>query len=322
MIEIFAYSKEIGLRKITDSGLLPGLVKEDAESVWVDLEAATEEEAQILSTVFGFHPLAVEDCIAESHLPKLDDFGDYLFLVLHGARRGEIQGDFTTVEQNFFLGKRYLVSYHQQLSRSINRTKERCLKNSLSMSRGMEFLLYEILDGTVDNYFPILDDFDEVLNELEHEVVHNPSKDVLNRILSLKRDGLYLRRVTAPQREILNRLSRDPFAVINKRSAIYFRDVYDHLVRISDLADSYKDVTTGLLEAYLSMVSNRLNEIVKVLTVFTAIMMPLTVITGIYGMNFKYLPELDWKYGYHLTIGIMTAVVIGMLTFLRKKKWI
>jgi magnesium transporter len=322
MIEIFAFSKENGLRRMTDVTTLPGLLKEEMESVWVDLESPTEEESQILSTVFNFHPLAIEDCIAESHLPKLDDFGEYLFLVLHGARRGDVSGTFKTIELNFFLGKRYLVTYHQQLSRSINRTKERCLKNSLAMSRGMDFLLYEILDGTVDNYFPILDDFDEVVNDLEHEAIHNPSKDTLNKIFSLKRDGMSLRRVTSPQREILNRLSRDPFAVINKRTAIYFRDVYDHLVRIADLAESYKDLTTGLLEAYLSVVSNRLNEIMKVLTVFTAVMMPLTVITGLYGMNFKYMPELNWPYGYHLTLGIMAVIVVVMLGFFRWKKWL
>jgi len=186
----------------------------------------------------------------------------------------------------------------------------------------MDFLLYEILDGTVDNYFPILDDFDEVVNELEYEVIHSPSKETLNRIFSLKRDGMALRRVTSPQREILNRLSRDPFAVVNRRAAIYFRDVYDHLVRISDLAESYKDLTTGLLEAYLSVVSNRLNEILKVLTVFTAIMMPMTVITGIYGMNFKTMPELDSPYGYYVTIGGMAVIAVVMLVFFRLKKWL
>ncbi|MEK6684666.1 MAG: magnesium/cobalt transporter CorA [Nitrospirota bacterium] len=322
MIEIFTFSKENGLRRTTDIGALPDLLKEETESVWVDLESPTEEESQILTSLFNFHPLAIEDCIAESQLPKLDDFGDYLFLVLHGARRGDVSGTFKTVELNFFLGKRYLVTYHQQLSRSINRTKERCLKNSLAMSRGMDFLLHEILDGTVDNYFPILDDFDEVVNELEHEVVHNPNKDILNRIFSLKRDGMHLRRVTSPQREILNRLSRDPFAVINKRTAIYFRDVYDHLVRISDLAESYKDLTTGLLEAHLSVVSNRLNEILKVLTMFTVVMMPLTVITGIYGMNFTHIPELHWPYGYPMAIGLMVVVVLVILGFFRWKKWI
>jgi magnesium transporter len=322
MIEIFAFSKEKGLRRMTEIGALPGLLKEESESVWVDLESPTEEETQVLSAVFNFHPLAIEDCIAESHLPKLDDFGDYLFLVLHGARRGEVSGTFKTIELNFFLGKRYLVTYHQQLSRSINRTKERCLKNSLSMSRGMDFLLYEILDGTVDNYFPILDDFDEVLDELEHEVTESPSKETLNRIFSLKRDGMSLRRVTSPQREILNRMSRDPFAVVNKRTAIYFRDVYDHLVRINDLAESYKDLTTGLLEAYISMVSNRLNEVVKVLTALTVIFMPLTVITGIYGMNFKNMPELNSEYGYPVTLGMMAVIVIVMLGFFRKKKWL
>jgi len=322
MIEIFSYSKQNGLRRITDTGSLPSLLKDETESVWVDLEAPTEEETQILSSVFNFHPLAIEDCVGESHLPKLDDFGDYLFLVLHGARSGEAQGTFKTVELNFFLGKRYLVTYHQPLSRSINRTKERCLKNSLTISRGMDFLLYEILDGTVDNYFPILDDFDEVLDELEREVTASPTKETLNRIFTLKRDGMALRRVTSPQREILNRLSRDPFTVVNKRTAIYFRDVYDHLVRINDLAESYKDLSTGLLEAYISMVSNRLNEVVKILTALTVVFMPLTVITGIYGMNFKNMPELDWKYGYYTTIGVMVAIVVVMLGFFRWKKWI
>jgi magnesium transporter len=322
MIEIFAFSKENGLRRTTDVGALPGLLKEETESVWVDLESPTEDESQILSSIFNFHPLAIEDCIAESHLPKLDDFGDYIFLVLHGARSGDVSGTFKTVELNFFLGKRYLVTYHQQLSRSINRTKERCLKNSLSMSRGMDFLLYEILDGTVDNYFPILDDFDEVLDELEHEVTESPTKETLNRIFSLKRDGMSLRRVTSPQREILNRMSRDPFAVINKRTAIYFRDVYDHLVRINDLAESYKDLSTGLLEAYISMVSNRLNEVIKVLTALTVVFMPLTVIPSIYGMNFKNMPELNWEYGYPFTLGMMAVIVVVMLGFFRKKKWI
>jgi len=322
MIEIFAFSKQNGLRRITDAASLPSLLKDESESVWVDLETPTEEETQILSSIFNFHPLAIEDCIAESHLPKLDDFDDYLFLVLHGARRGDAPGTFKTVELNFFLGKRYLVTYHQQLSRSINRTKERCLKNSLAISRGMDFLLYEILDSAVDNYFPILDDFDEVLDELEREVTASPSKETLDRIFSLKRDGMSLRRVTSPQREILNRLSRDPFAVVNKRTAIYFRDVYDHLVRINDLAESYKDLTTGLLEAYISMVSNRLNEIVKVLTALTVVFMPLTVITGIYGMNFKNMPELEWRYGYPATIGAMVTIAVMMLWFFRRKKWI
>ena len=190
------------------------------------------------------------------------------------------------------------------------------------MARGMDFLLYEILDGTVDYYFPVLDDFDAVVDELEHDMSGTPTKETLNRIFSLKRDGMYLRRVTSPQREIVNRLSRDHFEVINKQTAIYFRDVYDHLVRIEGLAESYKDLTTGLLEAYLSVVSNRLNEIVKLLTVFTVVMMPLTVITGIYGMNFEHIPELKSPYGYYGVLGLMVVVVGVMLGFFRRKKWI
>ncbi len=322
MVQLFVFSREKGLRTFADTAALPAFLKDDSESVWVDLEAPTAAETEILSTVFNFHPLSIEDCIAESHLPKLDDFEDYLFLVLHGARGGEAPGSFATVELNFFLGRRFLVTFHSQMSRSINRVKERCQKNSLSFARGADFLLHEILDGMVDNYFPVLDAFDTEIDQLEQRAFTDPSKVTLDAIFALKRDVMQLRRVTSPQREILNRLSRDPFQAVSRRAAVYFRDVYDHIVRIADLAESYKDLTTALLEAHLSIVSNRLNEVMKVLTIFTTIMMPMTVITGIYGMNFKNIPEFDWRYGYFGVLGVMAAIAGGMLYLFRRKKWI
>jgi len=190
------------------------------------------------------------------------------------------------------------------------------------MSKGMDFLLYEIMDRLIDNYFPILDDFDEVIDELEYEAFHNPTRETLDRIFKLKRDVTSLRRITGPQRDIFNRLSRDSFPVISRRSAPYFRDVYDHLARISDLSDSYKDLTAGLMEAYLMVVSNRLNEIIKVLTLSATIILPLTVITGIYGMNFDFMPGINWRYGYFFVLGVMAMVGLGLLFFFKKRKWI
>jgi len=322
VIEFFVFSKKEGLRHYTDPDLLPGFLKDDEETLWVDFETPSESESAILSTAFNFHPLAIEDCIGESQLPKLDDYGDYLFIVVHGARRGDAPGTFNTVEVNFFIGKRYLVTFHPEQSRSIDQTKQRCQKNSLTLSRGADFLLHEIMDGLVDNYFPLLDDFDEVIDELEREAFETASKTTLDRIFALKRDVTALRRVTAPQREIFNRLSRDPLSVISRRAAPYFRDVYDHLFRIADLAESYKDLSAGLMEAYLMVVSNRLSEIMKVLTLLATIMLPLTVITGIYGMNFDYMPELNWRYGYFAVLGVMGLVAGGLLLFYRKRKWI
>ena len=322
MIEFFVFSKKQGLRRYTDPNLLQGFLKDEEETIWVDFETPTDNESEVLSTVFNFHPLAIEDCIAESHLPKLDDYGDYLFLVVHGARRGDTPGTFNTVDVNFFVGKRYLVTFHPGHTRSIDQTKERCQKNTQILSKGSDFLLYEIMDRLVDNYFPILDDFDVVIDELEYQAFHNPTRATFDRIFSLKRDVTALRRITAPQREIFNRLSRDSFAVISRRAAPYFRDVYDHLFRISDLAESYKDLGTGLMEAYLMVVSNRLNETIKVLTLIATIMLPLTLITGIYGMNFEYMPEIKWRYGYFYVIGIMALVGLGLLFYFRKRRWI
>lgn len=321
MISILVYSEEEGHRLLHQAEPLPALLADKRNWVWVDLEAATPEESEILSREFHFHPLAIEDCISETPLPKVDDYGDYIFLVLHGSRPMADHA-FVTAEMNFFLGPRYLVSYHDEPSRSISKTKERCVREGPSITRGVDFLLHEILDGMVDNYFPVLDQFDSRIDQIEEEVFARPDRETLNKIFSLKKEVMHLRRVASPQREILNRLSRDPFPVISSKAAVYFRDVYDHLARITDLAESYRDLVTSALDAYLSVVSNRLNEIMKLLTVFTATLMPLTVLTGIYGMNFQNMPELHSRYGYFIVLGVMALTSIGMLLFFRKKKWL
>ena len=321
MMTLFIYSKEEGFRRLDRPDLLPKLLEAKRDLIWVDLENATEEESSVLSKYFNFHPLAIEDCVTETLLPKIDDFGDYIFLVLHGSRVSEERG-FTTAEINFFLGPHYLVSYHDQPSRSVNRTKERLLKNAPSMTKGVDFLLHEILDGMVDNYFPVLDQFDDAVDGIEEEVFSHPDQETLNKIFTLKKEVMHLRRVTGPQREILNRLSRDNFSVISPKAAIYYRDVYDHLVRISDLSESYRDLITGALEAYLSVVSNRLNEIMKILTIFTATFMPLTLITGIYGMNFESIPGLRSEDAFWGVLGGMAIIIAAMFLFFRKKKWL
>ncbi len=321
MIAIVVYSKEEGYRHFDQADPLPKLLADKQNLVWLDMEKATPEEASLLSTCFNFHPLAIEDCITETLLPKIDNFGDYLFLVLHGSLAAVDQA-FATSEINFFLGRNYLVTYHDEPSRSINRAKDRCLKKGPAMTLGADFLLHDILDGMVDHYFPVLDRFDQAIEKIEEEIFSNPKREILNEIIGLKKEVMALRRVTGPQREILNRLSRDKFRVISSKAAIYYRDVYDHLVRIADLSDSYRDLVSGTLDSYLSQISHRLNEIMKVLTIFTATIMPLTLITGIYGMNFEHMPELQSRYGYFAVLGVMLVVGVGMFWYFRRKKWL
>ncbi len=322
MLNISAYTEAGELRMDVAAGELPALLADPRVRLWVDMEAPTEEERALLPAVFHFHPLAVEDCIAETHLPKLDDYGEYLFLVVHhGARSPETPGTFTTVELNCFLGPRYLVTYHDEPSRTIAEIRRRLRKNSPTLARGVDWLLHEILDGVIDNYLPILDDVDEQMAVLERRVLEEPDHAVLTEILSLKRDVMHLKRVAAPQREILHRLGRDPFAVVDPRAQVYFRDIFDDLVRIADLAEGYREHLTATLGAHLSVVSNRLNTVMKVLTVIATVFMPLTLIAGIYGMNFEWMPELRWQYGYPYALGFMGAIAALMLYLFKRKGW-
>jgi len=321
MITVITYSEKSGYGRLNSSDLLPRISDEKHDMVWLDFEAPTSDEARLLASYCNFHPLAIEDCVTETLLPKVDDFGDYIFLVLHGIHK-EQDGRLATTEINFFLGSTYLVTYHDMPSHSINEVRERCLKNVPAVARGGDFLLHDILDRMVDYYFPVIEQVEKTTEELELEVFDNPRRETLNKIVVLKKEVMRLRRALLPQRDILNRLSRDNFAVISAKSVAYYRDIYDHLARVSDMADSYRDQLNGTLEAYLSVVSNRLNEIMKLLTVFTATLMPLTLITGIYGMNFDNMPELRSPFGYFGVLGVMALIAVGMVSYFLKKKWL
>ncbi len=320
MMTVIAYSKEEGYRLLNRADLLPRISDEKHDLVWIDFETSSPDETALLSSYFNFHPLSIEDCVAETLLPKVDDFGEYIFLVLHGSQAAG-GSRFETTELNFFLGANYLVTYHDTPSRSIQEARDRCLKNIPSAARGADFLLHEILDRMVDHYFPVLGQFEKTIEHIEADIFTHPRKETLNEIITLKKEVMSLRRIITPQQEILNRLSRDNFAVIRSQATLYYRDVYDHLVQIANLSDSYRDSLSNTLDAYLSIVSNRLNEVMKVLTIFTATLMPLTLITGIYGMNFEYMPELRSRYGYFGVLGAMAVIAVGLVIYFRKRKW-
>lgn len=304
--------------------LEPGALHEHSEAMhWVDLEDPTPEEASILERVFHFHPLAIEDCLADIHHPKADDYEDYLFIIVHGIRFDAPSDQFVTRELDIFLGRNYLVTHHHGPMRSISAARDQCGKSlQAAMPKGVDYLLQFVLDQMFEHYFPNLDAIEDKIQLVQVEVFEKPTPETLERIFGLKRDVLQLRRICTPQREIVHRLARGEFGVVSAKAALYFRDTYDNLYRIVDASYAYQDMVQGTLDAYLTAVSNRLNETMKRLTVIGAIFAALTVISGIYGMNFEHMPELKWRYGYAWVLTLMAAVSGGLLIFFKKKEWI
>ena len=302
----------------------PEHIREGSEALhWIDLEDPTVKEATILEDPFHFHPLAIEDCLSEVHHPKVDDYEDYSFIIVHGIRFDAPTDQFITRELDIFLGRNYLITHHRGPMRSITAAREQCGKNlQAAMPKGVDFLLHQILDQMFEHYFPNLDAIEDKIQLVQVEVFENPTRETLDRIFVLKRDAMHLRRICTPQREIVHRLSRGEFQAISPKAAIYFRDIYDNLYRIVDASFAYQDMIQGTLDAYLTAVSNRLNETMKRLTVIGAVFAALTVLTGVYGMNFEHMPELKWRYGYAMVWVLMAAITAGLIWYFRKKEWI
>src|SRR5687768_16264877 len=303
---------------------LPALLKDPSVVLWVDMQSPTEEDERILLDVFKFHPLTVEDCHENRHYPKIEEFPGYLYFIVHGVRADTSPDRFNTIELDGFLGSNYVITYHHDYFRSIANVKQLLRTTPVACQRGTPFLLHQILDQVVDYYSPVLDDFDDRIDKLEDDIFNlkRPNNLILSDIMELKRSVLRLRRISIKQMDILHRMSRGEFSLITVEMRPFYRDVYDHLVRVVDLSESYRDLISGSLEAYLSVVSNRLNEIMKVLTIFSAIMLPLTFIAGVYGMNFDNMPELHTRYGYYGIWILMCVVAVGMLLFFKRRGWI
>lgn len=293
--------------------------------LWVILEDPTQEETLgILRDTFQFHPLSIEDCQSEGYqTPKVDNFEQNLFIISHALLQDhEKLENLEMDELDLFLGKNYVVSsYRSATMPPVQRVWEKLEKDNRLILNGADFLCHTILDGLVDDYMPLIDRMDEEIEWLEDRVLEKPNPETLQRILELKHSTLTLRRIISPQREIMNRLSRDEFDLILPNHRIYFRDIYDHLVRIQDLIESVRDIVSGTLDIYLSATSNRLNEVMKALTIVSTIFLPLSFVAGVYGMNFKYFPEINWPYGYLYVWGLFIAIFVGMLAFFKKRGW-
>ncbi len=292
--------------------------------VWVSLEDPSDEEVdQVLRDQFHFHPLAIEDCLSQGYQPpKVDDFGDYIFLIVHAIVPEKSFGALDTMELNLFLGENYLVTcYRDPAMPPVEKIWNLLAKDERLYHNGADFLCHAILDVLVDEYMPVIDGMDDEIDFLEDKVLERPEPEILERILNIKHAVMSLRRILNPQREVINRLSRDEFRMIDRQSRIYFRDIYDHLVRIQDLTESMRDIIAGAMDIYLSSNSLRLNEVMKALTIVSTIFLPLSFLAGVFGMNFKVFPILNHPWGYYLSWVIFILITIIMLTVFRRRRW-
>lgn len=303
---------------------LSELLSEPENLVWVDLEAPTKDDEKILADIFHFHPLTIEDAIATLNQPKVEAFHDYLFFIVHGVKIETTSKNFATKELDGYLGKNFVVTYHHENFVSIDKVKRQVRSSAYICGRGADYLLHQILDELVDLYLPVVEDFDDAINNIEDRIFKSKiaGDKILEEILNLKRSVARLRRVTSKQLVVLYQISHGEFPFIEEKHLPFFRDVYDHLQRVSDLGESYRDLVSGLLDIQFNVVSNRTNEIVKVLTIFSAIILPLSLIAGIYGMNFDNIPELHTRNGYFVTIAMMVFIALGLLAYFWRKGWI
>ena len=302
----------------------PTWLRPDApETFWVDIESAGEAEHRLLADTFQFHELAIEDALAEAHHPKIETYGDVLYLILHGIAAGARHHGFVTHDVDFFLGRNYLVTVHKAVSRSIDAEQQICLRNEHVLREGAGARLHRIVDRMVDHYGPEVDGLEDRVEKIERTIFGGSHKSPLRDLLRLKADIASLRRVTLPQRDAIGRLARREFAQIPDALAYRFRDVYDHFVRLTEESIFLQDRVTGLLDAHLAIQSNRLNAVMKVLTVIATIFMPLTVLTGMYGMNVA-LPDFPGGAAaqFWWVFGIMVGLSAIMLWLFRRLKWL
>ncbi|MDA1347253.1 MAG: magnesium/cobalt transporter CorA [Chloroflexi bacterium] len=290
--------------------------------LWVDISDTNEDDGRFLSRVFGFHPLTIEDCVDPNiHTPKADEYEDYLFMILRGIDYTAEAEIVQTTELDLVLGRHYVVSTHNIFLHSIEGVMKRVLTDGGPMKSGPVFLAHALIDALVENITPTIERLGERVDDVEDEILRRPHPSALEAILALKRSSLRLRRALVPQREMLSRASRREFAQISGDAQRYFRDVYDDVLRIEGSNEALRERADNALTMHLTAVANQQNETMRVLSVVATIFLPLTLLAGIYGMNFENMPELAWSWGYFAVLGFMAAVIVGVLWWFWVRRW-
>ena len=291
---------------------------------WINIDGI--HEVQIIEKIgkhFNIHPLILEDILNTGQRPKMEDFEDYIFLVVKMFYYDERDSEIKMEQVSLILGSNFVISFQEREEDVFNPIRER-IRNHKGRIRRMkaDYLGYALLDTIVDNYFIILEKIGEDIENMEEELVTRPTPETLQTIHNLKRELIVLRKSIWPLREVVNSLERGESPLINEATGVYLRDVYDHTIQVIDTIETFRDMVSGMLDIYLSSISNKMNEVMKVLTIIATIFIPLTFVAGLYGMNFEFMPELKWRWGYFVALLVMAAVVAGMTFYFRRKKWL
>ncbi len=328
MIRTLFFSPNKPVRTDIPPSEFPRLLRDRRGLLWVDFTSESPETALPILESFGFHSLAIEDALQQTHAPKIDDWGDYLYIVLNYMHLVKATEPWDTEidELDIFLGRNYVITHHDNPVNSIDDTWKASQRDPRYSQDGADHLLYKIIDSIVTNYMPIIEKIDEEIDWIEDQVFDRPSSETLARLFTLKRVLLAMRRILLPQREVLNKMARDDYQVIDRKDRIFFRDIYDHLVRLHDVNESLRDLVGGALDTYLSVINNRMNEVMKTLTIITTLFMPLTFVTGFFGMNFFAAnpPFENWTLPtiFYGTLGMMLLTPIIMYFWMRRRTWV
>jgi len=297
--------------------------KDKSTITWINIDGVHEIKViEEIGKHFNLHPLILEDIVDTDQRPKIKDFGNYIFIILKMLYYDEKDNEMKVEQVSLVLGKNYVISFQEREGDVFDAIRERN-RNNIGRIRklGADYLVYSLIDAIVDNYFTIIEKLDEEIENLEDKVIIQPNPSNVQAIHKLKRDLIFLRKSVWPLREVISFLEKGESPLVLESTNIYLRDVYGHTIQVMDTVETLRDIVSGILDIYLSSINTRMNEIMKVLTIIATIFIPLTFITGIYGMNFQYMPEIKWFWGYPAVLSIMVAIGIGMLIYFKRKKW-
>ena len=327
MIRTYVLSQGKLINQDLTLDLLRVVLYDDDVQIWVDMEKATPEENKaVLETVFDFHPLAIEDCVGISERPKIDDYDNYVFMVIHAVDYINSRHVFQTTELNLFIGRNFLVTFHDEPLRSVSIMSERIQKKGHALPRSPDLLAYHVLDLLFDNYQPALDELSAELASMEHRVLTGETRDVLAEVVNLQSEVQRLRQIMAPQRDVIARMMRGEFPkVVRSQLVPYLRDLQDNLSRIGDLAETYRESLTSTLQIHLNLQQMSINRVIKVLTILATLSMPVLLVTSFYGMNIQHMPNVEgptWEWAY-LYIFALNGLLIWLLyRFMKRHNWL
>ncbi len=312
MLDIFYLDRKLKTAKPGELSRLLG------RRLWIDVTGITKEEASLLRKAFDLHPLTEEDLVSSNTRIKVEDFSGYLFAIFYGIEKNK---GVQLVELDFLLGDSFIITNHKREHDCFTGLKKNTAKIEELLLKGPDFVFHKLLDDVVDNFFPVLETIDDNIEKLEESVTKMPRPELLSRILQQKRQIVHIKKTVMPQREKISFLAKNNYRQISKKALPYFRDIYDHAIRVSDTIDNYREAAGSAFDAYMSSVSNNMNEVMKVLSIIATIALPLTVVSGIYGTNFTVLPGSRSVYGFWVMILVMFIISGGMLMFFRKRGW-